>query len=217
MDGVLVDSEPFHKQVLEFTLKDLGLSLTQDYYESLVGTANGPMWERIASDFSLSNSISELKALHRKFQNTLLYEADVPLTTGVKTLLDRLHTLKIRKCIASSSDPDLIAHFVTTHGLSNYFEHFISGVEVARSKPFPDIFLRAAQMFDEGSEQFVVIEDSTHGTKAAIAAGMYCIGYRNPQSGSQDLSAAHRIIADFDELTSDVLTDLLCYGAGKNH
>ncbi|MNN93654.1 Beta-phosphoglucomutase [compost metagenome] len=75
----------------------------------------------------------------------------------------------------------------------------VSGFEVEKSKPFPDVFLRAAEQLGVPTSECVVIEDSTHGISAAKAANIFCIGYQNPM-GKQNLSQADRIIEDFSEL-----------------
>ena len=68
-----------------------------------------------------------------------------------------------------------------------------------RGKPEPDIFLKAAQHFQLPPADCIVIEDSTNGVKAAKAAGMYCVGYYNPNSGKQDLSGADLIVESFTD------------------
>jgi len=67
-------------------------------------------------------------------------------------------------------------------------------------KPDPAIFLLAAESLGVQPEQCIVVEDSSNGIKAALAAGMYCVAYNGPGSEHQDQSAANWIIKDFSEL-----------------
>ena len=69
--------------------------------------------------------------------------------------------------------------------------------EVENGKPAPDLFLETASRLNVIPSDCIVVEDSFNGVKAAKSAGMYCLGYHNPNSGNQDISAADRIINSF--------------------
>mgnify|MGYP000981129263 CR=1 FL=1 len=73
----------------------------------------------------------------------------------------------------------------------------VSGADVRRGKPAPDIFLKAAELCGVDAAAAVVIEDSKNGTLGAKAAGMRCVGYINPHSGNQDLTQADIRISSF--------------------
>ena len=92
--------------------------------------------------------------------------------------------------------------------ITEYFQACVSGEDVARGKPEPDVFLRAAETLGAAPADCVVIEDSRHGVAAARRAGMRCVGFVNPRSGNQDLSAAHVTVADFAALTDETLFGL---------
>ena len=92
--------------------------------------------------------------------------------------------------IASSSPRLFIEAVVEKIGIQQYFTIIVSGEEVERSKPEPDIFLKAARLLNVNPFECLVVEDSKSGTIAAKKAGMKCIGYLNLNSGEQDLSQA---------------------------
>ncbi|MGE5582212.1 MAG: HAD-IA family hydrolase, partial [Bacillota bacterium] len=71
--------------------------------------------------------------------------------------------------------------------------------------PAPDIFLKAAALLKVEPSDCLVIEDSHHGVKAAKAAGMKCLGFRNPNSGNQDIGVADLVV---DHLTGLSIRDL---------
>ncbi|MCK5367169.1 MAG: HAD-IA family hydrolase [Cyclobacteriaceae bacterium] len=89
--------------------------------------------------------------------------------------------------------------------MEKYFEFRIGGDEVVKSKPEPEIFIKAAQQSGSKPNNCLVIEDSTNGVKAAKSAGMYCVGYANPGTGSQDLSMADLVVRNLNEITPEVL------------
>jgi beta-phosphoglucomutase-like phosphatase (HAD superfamily) len=79
------------------------------------------------------------------------------------------------------------------------FSQLVSSEEVVHSKPAPDVFLRTAELLGAAPENCLVFEDTRNGSKAAKAAGMYCIGFANPKYPVQDL-VADEIIQDFREI-----------------
>ncbi|WP_461533761.1 HAD family hydrolase [Sinomicrobium sp.] len=208
MDGVLVDSEPIHMQILEEVMQKRGVHITREYHFDLVGMGALMMWEKLKADFKLEESASTLLESHKAYFFEVIAQREVPLTPGIKEFLDRLKAEGVQLSLGSSSPIRLIDIFMEKAGLSDYFDYVVSSEHVAQGKPFPDIFLRIAELYGLPPEDFVVIEDSTNGVKAARAAGMKAIGYHNPNSGNQDLSSADLLIDDFKELTFDGINTL---------
>ncbi|NLJ45991.1 MAG: HAD-IA family hydrolase, partial [Treponema sp.] len=95
------------------------------------------------------------------------------------------------------------------YSLERYVDCIVSGEEVARGKPNPDVFLRAAELLGVEPEACVVIEDSDNGLAAARAAGIRSIGYRNPNSGRQSLATADRIVEDIRAISLSMLEQLV--------
>ncbi len=73
----------------------------------------------------------------------------------------------------------------------------ISGDQVSRGKPEPDIFQKVAEHYKKPPENCIVIEDCTNAILAAKDPNMFCIGYYNPSSGIQDLTRADLVIDNF--------------------
>lgn len=208
MDGVLINSEPFHKEVLTEVFRSKGLDMNTPYYNSLVGMSNRDIWEKVRQDFSLHPPVAELMDYHQGVFFEMLQGRTIPQPDGMPELLERLQKMQVRCSLASSSPMKLINVFVNQMGIDSLLDHKVSGEDFTRSKPFPDVFLKVSELYGEAPGRFWVIEDSSHGVKAALAAGMGCIGYQNPDSGAQDLSNAHREINHFDELNETVLKAL---------
>lgn len=95
----------------------------------------------------------------------------------------------------------LIEKFTNQLDITPFFDVMISGENVERSKPHPDIFLKVAEWYGVSPDKFWVIEDSKNGVQAAKSATMSCIGFYNPNSGSQDISKADIIIHSMSEIT----------------
>ena len=76
----------------------------------------------------------------------------------------------------------------------------VSADTLDKPKPAPDVFLYAAQELGLSPDECIIIEDSQNGVLAAKAAGIPCVGYINPDSGDQDLSAADILVEGFEEV-----------------
>ncbi|GJH40998.1 phosphatase [Capnocytophaga sp. HP1101] len=200
MDGVLLDSEPMHQQIILETFQLKGIPFDQTYIETLTGMSAFPMWEKVKHDAQRAESVEELIQFHRDYFFKRLPEIQVPLVPHVKEVLEKFKTEGKHLSLASSSGRKLIDIFTQQTGIAPYFELIMSGDDVQYSKPNPEIFLKVAQWYNLPPAQFTVIEDSTNGVKAAKVAGMQCIGFQNPLSGGQDLSHADHLIHSMKEL-----------------
>ena len=198
MDGVIIDSEPVHARMEQELMDDLGLEISDEEYARYVGRSD--LWHRIKEEYDMDFEVEELRQRKESRYISYLKESfnEGPVE-GVIDLIGRLDAGGMTLVLASSSSMKNIELVLEKFGLSDRFSFKISGADLETSKPHPEIFLKAAQMADVKPAECLVIEDSENGVRAAKAAGMRCIGYKNPNSGSQDLGAADWIIGHFDE------------------
>jgi HAD superfamily hydrolase (TIGR01509 family) len=206
LDGVLIDSEPLHALADNQLLIESGIITPDNYFDRFVGITNWDMWTEIKREYSIELSIEELMELQMPMKLKLLKEMDFIPVRGVTGLLEELKRREVPMAIASSSPRLFIESVIQKIGINEYFKVWISGEEVEHGKPEPDIFLKAAELLNVSPNACVVIEDSASGTVAAKRAGMKCIGYRNLNSGNQDLSQADYII---DEIKSAEILSVL--------
>lgn len=195
-------------EILNEVLEKLNVTISQEYYFSLVGMGGLLIWEKLKKDYNLNDSPDDLFKSHKEYFFNVIETKELPPVNGVKKLLDQLRKEDYFISLGSSSPIKLINHSINKIGIENYFDHLVSSEHVKKGKPFPDIFLKIAEMYTIEPENFTVIEDSHNGVLAAKAAGMKCIGYKNPNSGNQDLSKADLIIDNFNELSSEVIKSL---------
>ena len=200
MDGVLLDSEPMHQEIIYETFQLKGIPFDKTYIQTLTGMSAFPMWEKVKCDAQRTESVEELMQFHRDYFFKRLPEVKVPLVPYVKEVLEKFKNEGKHLSLASSSGRKLIDIFTQQTNIAHYFEVIMSGDDVKYSKPNPEIFLKVAQWYRLPATQFTVIEDSTNGVKAAKSAGMQCVGFQNPLSGGQDLSQADLLIHSMQEL-----------------
>ncbi|MBK5242249.1 HAD family phosphatase [Clostridium sp.] len=202
MDGVIIDSEPIHMKLENETYKKLSIEVTGDEHHSFVGSTSHYMWETLKNKYKLKQTLEELieydRSTYFKYLNS--EECEITLIDGVKELIEDLHEKGIKLAIASSSPLNVILVIAKKFQIEEYFEVFVTGDYVERSKPEPDIFLFASEKLGVSPENCVVIEDSHNGVLAAKKAGMKCVGINSDATGSQDISMADLEINSFKEV-----------------
>lgn len=173
-DGVLVDSEPIANRVLAAHLTRAGLPTSYDdsiaayiglSLEAVLKLAEERHGRRLPADFAATLQAETFAAFARELRPV----------DGVVAALD---ALPWPSCVASSGTHDKMRLTLGVTGLLPRFEgRIFSSAEVARGKPFPDLFLHAASRMGAAPADCVVVEDSRFGVQAARAAGMAVLGY----------------------------------------
>lgn len=209
MDGVIVDSEPLHFEIDKRILRKCGVDADDEILLPYVGVSNPDMWKDLKMKYDLPMSVDELLKLQSDLKTEVFSEPGPEAIDGIKELLTDLKQNNIISVVASSSSRAFIETILNTTHIREFFVDIFSGEEVERGKPFPDIFLKAAETLEVTPEECIVIEDSGKGIMGALAAGMKCVGYANPNSGPQDLSGASSIVHSIRELDYEYLKNIV--------
>jgi len=207
MDGVIIDSEPLHLKIEREIVEEYGGRLSSKEYEEFVGTSDYHMWSSLKRRYNLKPSVEELIMLKKQ---RLAENIDkIELVDNFFEFMLKLYKREYLLALASSNNRKIINLVMDKFNLNKYIRISISGEEVLKGKPDPEIFLKAAKKLDVSPDCCLVIEDSHAGVQAAKAAGMKCIGYKNPNSGNQDLSEADLIVKSFSDLSVNSIDELL--------
>lgn len=201
MDGVLVDSEPFHVQIekQQFLLNQI--TVTDEEHHQYMGVATDVMWKQLAERHSMNVSIEELTEQNRVESIRFFSEIpEIPVMPGLVEVLENLSDKNYPMAVASSSFPEIIELILRRTGLKRYFQVVVSSQEAGKSKPEPDVFLLAAQKLGFQPADCLVIEDSKNGIKAAHAAGMRCIAYQGQGGNPASQKEADAVILHYFEL-----------------
>jgi HAD superfamily hydrolase (TIGR01509 family) len=199
MDGVLADSEPLHQDVIRRLVAEYGVDWCPDGNDPTVGLRAIEGFAVICALHALPHGPQELDARYTERVLPVLRERLVPMP-GVPDVPRALAGRGVRLAIASSSSPSVIDTTLTTLGVRELFQTIVSGVEVARGKPAPDVFLKAAQRLGVAPERCVVVEDSERGVRAARAAGMRCVAVPCGETRHHDFSEATLVLPSLPEL-----------------
>lgn len=201
MDGVLIDTEPLHYQVWQQVFAERGLTIDYENYKDCIGSTRKFLYELILKNYGRDfRNDPTLPARFIEIKDQFLNEKGIPQIEGVTETVKALREKGYILAVASSSPLRYINFAMEKLGIISCFDLLFSGEQVENPKPAPDTFLAVSEKLGIAPEECVVIEDSENGSRAARAAGMYCLGFDNPNSGNQDLSAADEIFYPFTEL-----------------
>jgi len=200
MDGVMIDSEPLHLQVETQYFKAIGIDDCEQFLLRYPAVRLMDMLKAAVKEYDLKDSpyrmYDELLAAKLlAFEKSNLVSID-----GIRELIEFLSKNDIRTAVASSSAKKLIELILKKLNILECFDICISGDEVKKGKPRPDIFIEASKRIGLAPYQCIVLEDSSFGVLAAKKAGTLCIGFNNPSMGSQDLKQADHIVDKISEV-----------------
>lgn len=171
LDGVLADSEPWWNQIDAKMLAEHGVAYHSEYHQEVLGVSYRLAIEFYKKAFAISASTKEMMRRRGEIA-TDFFANRVGLFPAAKAVLEELRPTNLRLALATSSVSASARPFLDRHQITNFFELIITGDEVERGKPEPDIYLRAAEKLGVPVNECLVIEDSLSGIAAAKAAKM---------------------------------------------
>ena len=171
LDGVLADSEPWWNQIDVKLLAEHGVSYRGEYHRNVLGVSYRLAVEFYRNAFHISASVEELMRRRGEIA-TDFFANRVGLFPSVKTTLEQLREMNLHLAVATSSVSASARPFLDRTGIRSLFGVVVTGDEVQRGKPHPDIYLRTAKRLGSSPEECLVIEDALAGVSAAKAANM---------------------------------------------
>ena len=176
-DGVLVDSEPIAARLTAEAVSELGWLMSPevakaeflgDTFGNIIRRVEEQIGRPVPADWPARSQANLLAA----------FERELKPVAGVRTAIAGLLAGGAQLAVGSQGTHQKMELTLAVTGLLPFFEgRIFSASQVARPKPAPDLFLLAAQTLGFSPAQTVVVEDSTRGVKAALAAGMRVLGY----------------------------------------
>jgi beta-phosphoglucomutase len=175
MDGVIVDSNPMHRESWVAFNRRYGLETTEEMHQRMYGRRN----DQIVRDFygdgmTLEEVDARGRAKERLYREMMAGRTEEVLVPGLRAFLERHRDLPM--AVASNAEPENVAFVLEEAGLRRYFRAVVDGHQVHNPKPHPDVYLRAAELLETEPANCIVFEDSHSGAAAAVAAGMRVIG-----------------------------------------
>lgn len=209
MDGVLVDSYQAHWQSWHFMADELGKGLTEAQFVSTFGRTS----REIIAEHWGANALSPEEVAEFDRRKEALYREivarDFPAMDGAGELLRDLHEAGFRLAVGSSGPPENVALAVERLGAGPYFDALITGRDVTRGKPDPQVFLAAAGHLGVAPANCAVIEDAPVGIAAANAAGMASVALLSTGHTAESVTAARIVVHSLRELSPARIAGLI--------
>lgn len=199
-DGVLVDSEIIASTVFSEHLVSAGFSYTKQQclarFTGLSLASCKALIERESAAPLPENFFLQLQT-----ETFARFSGELEPVQGVVDVLGFLREQQWPCCVASSGSHDKMALTLGKTGLHQYFGgRVFSASEVQRGKPAPDLFLHAARVQGYHPAHCIVIEDSSHGVTAALAAGMQVCAFGEQHREQHEISADAEVFTCMSEL-----------------
>lgn len=202
LDGSLVDSMwMWHEIDIEY-LGRYQLEVPEDLPQQIEGFSFSETAHYFKNRFRLPDSIEQIKRTWNEMAWDK-YMHEVPLKPGAEEFLKQCRQRGIKLGIATSNSRELVTNVADTHGLHDYFSCIMTGCDVGKGKPAPDIYLAVAKQLQVLPQRCLVFEDIIPGIMAGKAAGMTVCAVEDAYSLDQTCekkALADHYIRDFYEL-----------------
>jgi beta-phosphoglucomutase len=176
MDGVLVDSEPFICKAAIMMFSELGAKVREKDFQPFIGMGENRYLGGVAELHGISINIEEAKARTYKIYSEITRGVIAPLP-GALSFVAKCRNKGLKLSLATSADRVKVEVNLREIGLpASSFDSIITGLDVRNKKPFPDIYLKAAESLDISPGDCLVVEDAVSGIEAGKNAGCKCLG-----------------------------------------
>ncbi|NLO22273.1 MAG: beta-phosphoglucomutase [Syntrophomonadaceae bacterium] len=184
LDGVICNTDQFHYWAWQQIADEIGVHFDENINNRLRGVSRKESLDIILESHSPKlNEAEKEYYLNKKndlYRGLLKQMSPADLSAEVKETMDRLKSQGILLAIGSSSKN--ARPILKQLGLENYFHAVSDGTNISRSKPDPEVFLKASEYLAIAPEFCLVVEDAKSGIEAALAAKMDCAAYGNGTS-----------------------------------
>jgi HAD superfamily hydrolase (TIGR01509 family) len=213
-DGLILDTETPEVLVWQSIYREHGFELPVDEWAKTVGGYG-------ISNFDAADHLEFLaqgrldavsvRARHREEAAKIVHAS--PVLPGVVDMIEQAKENGLRVAIGSSSPHSWVDEHVKRLGIYDYFDRIVCQDDVlsGRSKPHPDIFLKALEQLDVQKDAAVVFEDSPNGVLAARRAGIFVVGVPNPMTAKMGVTG-DLTVPSLAELTLHELNERLKKG-----
>jgi HAD superfamily hydrolase (TIGR01509 family) len=195
MDGVIIDSEPLWSEAERQLLARRNLTYSEQLKPLLMGLDSREAVRILKKHYDLGESVEELVDERNQLVSELIQQHGQAIPYALE-LIQQVRNGGVKTVVASSSPYALVELVVVKLGIGPLLDLVLSGDEVSRGKPAPDIYEIAAKTLGVAPECCLIVEDAPNGVRAAKAAGMRCVAITTGASKTE-LAAADQVVEGF--------------------
>lgn len=208
MDGVIVDSEHTHCKAWIKAYKSIGINIDEKYYYNKIQGQHGMQSTKsVLREFNKDENQDNLILKKEMFASKLICN-EVHTFPGAIELINDLYDRGYKLGLASGSGMQVVNKILSQLSLEDRFMVVHGGQAVSNGKPFPEVYLKTADLLESDPEECVVIEDSKSGIISAKSSGMKCIGVLNGRNKIEDLLHADKIVNSVSEITYEMIEEI---------
>jgi HAD superfamily hydrolase (TIGR01509 family) len=194
LDGTLVDSMGLWREVDIEYLESKGCSMPEGLQQDIEGLSMRETAVYFKKRFGMKDSIDEMMETWNDMAR-IEYEEKVPMKPGCRAFLEKLRSIPVKTAIVTSNSRELVEAVYKNHPFADFIDLVVTANEVEHGKPFPDVYLKAAEKLGIHPEDCLVFEDIIAGIQAGQSAGMkVCTIY---DDYSADVDDEKRELADY--------------------
>jgi HAD superfamily hydrolase (TIGR01509 family) len=171
MDGLMFDTERLAMAAWDYAGEKMGLGKAGYMVMKTLGVTAERADEIWREEFGSNVDTKAMRRYGREFTDNFYEHNKVPVKYGLYELLDWLKSSGIKTAVASSSTRRAVLRNLESAGITDKFDIIVSGEMATRSKPAPDIYLKACELLGENPNDCIALEDSRNGLWAAHNAG----------------------------------------------
>lgn len=183
LDGLLIDSEPLQAWAWDAYARRFGTTLRDDVLAKMLGLRAVDASRIFVEELDLPVT-PEVAVRDRDEIFLAAAPGRIIAHRGAAELIETLRTQSVPLALATSGHRRYVDLALSSAGLSGVFDVEVTGDQVARGKPHPDIYLRAAELLDTAPENCLALEDAPNGVRAALGAGMLCFAIPESRSAA---------------------------------
>ena len=207
MDGLMFDTEQIWQKNWKLIADEMGVTLAEEFKYNICGTSGALMNSVIEKYYGVEDGSGIAADCKKRVHDDLM--ESTPEKPGVHEILEFFRDAGVRIAVASSSSVEQIKRNLQNTNTEEFIEVIVSGTELKRGKPEPDIFLTAAEKLGIDPHECYVFEDAFNGVKAGRAAGCCTIMIPDQMQPTEEIRAlADAVCASLFEAR-----DLLASGA----
>ena len=207
MDGVLVDTYHTHYKSWVAMAEKEGFTFTEEQFAPTFGRTSREIIAHFWGSGLSDQRIAEMDAAKEEAFRRIIAD-DFPAMPGARDLVESLAEDGFALAVGSSGPPENVAMVLDELGVSDHFQAVVTGADVTRGKPDPQVFLIAAERLRTAPAACAVIEDAPAGVAAARAAGMKAIGLVSTGRAPEDLDEADLVVRQLSELPPSRIREL---------
>jgi len=207
MDGVIVQNDYYHCKAWQNFCNNYGMEIEFDVVKSWFGNINRTILQRLFGNTLTDEEIEKMSYRKEEIYREI-YVDHVKPVAGLRNFLEDLKNNNILTAVATSAPRENVDFVMEKTGIRAFFDVILDSTHVTNGKPFPEIYLKTAEVLDLDPSNCLVIEDSFNGIESGNRAGMKVIGLATTHK-REELKNTVLNIQSFTELNVQIIRELM--------